>query len=96
MYKENIKRYHDKRIKKKEFKVGDLFLLFNSILKLFPGKLKSKWSGPFLIKEVKSYGAITIEDSKTKESWTVNGERLKNYLGGEFDREVCTISLLRT
>ncbi|XP_058774075.1 uncharacterized protein LOC131648329 [Vicia villosa] len=96
MYKENMKRYHDKRIKKKEFKVGDLVLLFNSRLKLFPGKLKSKWSGPFLIKEVKSYNAITIEDSKTKESWTVNGERLKNYLGGEFDREVCTISLLST
>src|SRR3954463_11397236 len=96
MYKENMKRYHDKRIKKKEFKVGDLVLLFNSRLRLFPGKLKSKWSGPFIIKEIKPYGAITIEDGKTKDSWTVNGERLKSYLGGEFDREVCTISLLST
>ncbi|XP_058759440.1 uncharacterized protein LOC131632726 [Vicia villosa] len=96
MYKENMKRYHNKKIKKKEFNVGDLVLLYNSRLRLFPGKLKSKWLGPFIIKEVKPYGAITIEDSKTKESWTVNGERLKNYLGGEFDREVCTLSLLST
>ncbi|XP_058722834.1 uncharacterized protein LOC131594665 [Vicia villosa] len=57
-------------------------------LRLFPGKLKSKWSGPFMVKEVKPYGAIVIDDSKTKEIWTVNGEILKVYLGGEFDREL--------
>ncbi|XP_058757838.1 uncharacterized protein LOC131631068 [Vicia villosa] len=96
MYKENMKRYHDKKLKKKEFKVGDLVLLFNSSLRLFPGKLKSKWLGPFMVKEVKPYGAIVIEDSKTKESWTVNGEILKVYLGGEFDREVCILELLST
>ncbi|XP_058732930.1 uncharacterized protein LOC131604512 [Vicia villosa] len=96
MYKENMKRYLDKKLKKKEFKVGDLVLLFYSRLRLFPGKLKSKWSGPFMVKEVKPYGAIVVEDSKTKESWTVNGERLKVYLGGEFGREVCIIALLST
>ncbi|XP_058764329.1 uncharacterized protein LOC131637777 [Vicia villosa] len=63
-------------------------------LGIFSDKLKSKWSGPFMVKEVKPYGAIVIEDSKTKESWTVNGERLKVYLGGEFDQEVCILELL--
>jgi hypothetical protein len=35
-----IKRWHDKRLKKKEFKPGDKVLLFNSKVKLFEhGKL---------------------------------------------------------
>ncbi|XP_050878249.1 uncharacterized protein LOC127082069 [Lathyrus oleraceus] len=62
-------------------------------LKLFPGKLKSKWSGPFRVKEVKEYGAIVIEDLEMKESWTVNGQRLKVYLGGHVDRGSYTIPL---
>ncbi|KAI5410259.1 hypothetical protein KIW84_055669 [Lathyrus oleraceus] len=64
-----------------------------ALLKLFPGKLKSKWSGPFRVKEVKEYGAIVIEDMEKKESWTVNGQRLKVYLGGHVDRGSCAISL---
>jgi len=39
-------------------------LLINSRLKLFPGKLKSKWSGPYVVKEVKPYGAIELEEPK--------------------------------
>ncbi|XP_058744371.1 uncharacterized protein LOC131616982 [Vicia villosa] len=68
LYKENMKRYHDKKIKKTYFKVGYLVLLFISRLRLFLRKLKSKWSGPFMVKEVKPYDAIVIEDSKTNES----------------------------
>jgi hypothetical protein len=49
LYKEKVKAYHDKRILNKDFKPGQMVLLFNSRLKLFPGKLKSKWSGPFKI-----------------------------------------------
>src|SRR3954470_3375773 len=60
MYKENMKRYHDKKLKKKEFKVGDLVLLFNSRLRLFPGKLKSKWSGPFMVRTIHGQGSKTI------------------------------------
>lgn len=48
-------------------------LLFNSRLKPFTGKLKSKWSRPFLVKEVKHFGAIVVEDPKSKQEWTVNG-----------------------
>ncbi|CAJ2671898.1 uncharacterized protein LOC123891769 [Trifolium pratense] len=86
LYKEKVKSYHDKKILSKEFKPGQMVLLFNSRLKLFPGKLKSKWSGPFRIKEIKPYGAVLLEDPKTKDTWTVNGQRLKLYFGGEFDR----------
>ena len=50
IYKERTKRWHDKHILKREFKAGDQVLLFNSRLKLFPGKLKSRWSGPFIVK----------------------------------------------
>ena len=48
-------------------------LLFNSRLKLFPGKLKSRWSGPYSIFLVTPYGDISLK--------SVNGQRLKHYLG---------------
>ncbi|XP_070043099.1 uncharacterized protein [Nicotiana tomentosiformis] len=47
LYKDKMKYLHDKYIRNKEFKEGDLVILFNSRLRMFPGKLKSKWSGPF-------------------------------------------------
>ncbi|XP_019427150.1 PREDICTED: uncharacterized protein LOC109335471 [Lupinus angustifolius] len=83
LYKEKVKVYHDRKIRKKDFRVGQSVLLFNFWMKLFPGKLKSKWAGPFLIKEVKLYGAIELQDTASQRSWTVNGQRLKLYLGGE-------------
>ncbi|GKA79698.1 reverse transcriptase domain-containing protein [Tanacetum coccineum] len=47
-YKERTKRWHDKRIKTlTNYEKGDKVLLFNSHLRLFPGKLKSRWYGPF-------------------------------------------------
>ena len=52
IYKERVKAYHDKKPMKRDFKLGKKVLLFNSRLKLFPGKLKSKWSGPFVINKV--------------------------------------------
>ena len=58
-------------------------------LKLFPGKLKSKWSGPFTIKEVMPYGAVELFDphsSTPDTSWVVNGQRLKLYHGGSINR----------
>ncbi|XP_028199523.1 uncharacterized protein LOC114384038 [Glycine soja] len=52
LYKERVKKYHDKKLLKKDFHPGQQVLLFNSRLKLFSGKLKSKWSGSFTIKKV--------------------------------------------
>nr|GEU69374.1 reverse transcriptase domain-containing protein [Tanacetum cinerariifolium] len=48
-YKEKTKRIHDSKIKNRVFNIGDRVLLFNSRLKIFSGKLKSRWSGPFTI-----------------------------------------------
>ncbi|CAJ2638318.1 unnamed protein product [Trifolium pratense] len=81
LYKEKVKSYHDKRLLNKNFRPGQMVLLFNSRLKLFPGKLKSKWSGPFKVHEVKPYGAVVLEDPATNETWTVNGQR-PTFLGG--------------
>ena len=47
IYKERTKAWHAKHIVRKEFESGQRVLLFNSRLKLFPRKLKSRWSGPF-------------------------------------------------
>jgi len=53
-----VKAYHDKKLLKRSFQPGQPFLLFNSRLRLFLGKLKSRWSGPFVVKQVKPYRAV--------------------------------------
>nr|GEU77271.1 reverse transcriptase domain-containing protein [Tanacetum cinerariifolium] len=55
IYKERTKKLHDDKIKNRIFNVGDQVLLFNSRLKIFSGKLKSRWSGPFTISEIYPY-----------------------------------------
>jgi hypothetical protein len=47
VYKEKTKAFHNKMISRKEFKVGQKVLLYQSRLRLFPGKLRSHWIGPF-------------------------------------------------
>jgi hypothetical protein len=47
IYKEKTKAFHDKMISRKEFKIGQKVLLYQSQLRLFPGKLRSHWIGPF-------------------------------------------------
>jgi hypothetical protein len=62
LYKERIKRCHNKRIKIKQFKLGDKVLLFNSHVHLFGhGKLRSKWEGPNLILHATDYGVVTLQ-----------------------------------
>ena len=61
IYKERTKRWHDKRIKQKEFHPRDKVLMFNSRVKLFGhGKLRSKWEGPFLVIDAATHGAVTL------------------------------------
>ena len=83
-----MKKYHDQKIEKQEFMVGDLMLLFNSSLNLFPSKLKSKWTGPYLVTQLFPHGEVELE---TKEGvrFKVNGQRIKIYFGhAEFVNEV--------
>ena len=42
IYKDKTKKWHDQRILRKEFKVEELVLLYNSRLSLFLGKLRSR------------------------------------------------------
>ncbi|GJY00676.1 putative nucleotidyltransferase, ribonuclease H [Tanacetum coccineum] len=87
IYKERTKRRHDSRLRgDKNFKVGDKVLLFNSRFKMHPGKLKSRWYEPNVVKIVYSYGTIKIIDRKGI-SFKVNGQRLKKYHDGHTDAE---------
>ena len=54
-------------------------LLFNSPLRLFLGKLRSKWIGPFVVTNVFPHGAVQIQSLKTQQEFKVNGHRLKPY-----------------
>nr|GEV72000.1 reverse transcriptase domain-containing protein [Tanacetum cinerariifolium] len=60
---EKTKKIHDSKIKNRVFNVGDQVLLFNSRLKIFPGKLKTRWTRPFTVTQVFLYG--TVELSQT-------------------------------
>jgi len=76
IYKERTKRWHDKRIKKKEFKPRDKVLLFNFRVKLFGhGKLRSKWEGPFKVIYPSPHGAVTLQNNEGT-LFKVNGHRL--------------------
>ena len=86
IYKEKTKKWHDQRIMRKELRAGDQVLLFNSRLKLFPGKLKSKWSGPYTVVSSTTFGAVTLR-TDTGEEFKVNGQRLKHYLSREKEKE---------
>ncbi|XP_014503241.1 uncharacterized protein LOC106763583 [Vigna radiata var. radiata] len=88
-YKEKVKFYHDRKLIKRVFNPGHQVLLFNSRLKLSLGKLKSKCSRPFMVKNVHPHGAIELVDlvvGDPQRSWVVNGQRLKHYMGGEVER----------
>jgi hypothetical protein len=69
-------------ITRKEFNVGDKVLLYHSRLKLFLGKLHSRWIGPFVVSNVFPYGAVEITSLKTNKVIKVNGHRLKTFYEG--------------
>ncbi|KAK8933442.1 hypothetical protein KSP39_PZI015251 [Platanthera zijinensis] len=94
LFKERTKKWHDARLTVREFKIGQLVLLFNSRLKLFPGKLKSRWSGPFIVKKVHPCGVITIGNEKDGSEFKVNGQRLKEY-HIDMDRRESTVMRLQ-
>ncbi|XP_015075473.1 uncharacterized protein LOC107019512 [Solanum pennellii] len=64
IYKEKMNKYNDQRIEMREFARADLVLIFISRLRLFPGKLMSKWIGPLLITKALSHGAIELENKE--------------------------------
>nr|GEZ42071.1 reverse transcriptase domain-containing protein [Tanacetum cinerariifolium] len=76
------KKLHDAKIKNRIFNVGDQVLLFNSRLKIFSGKLKSRWSGTFTISKIYPYGTAKLVHPDGC-NFKVNCHRLKHYHGGD-------------
>ncbi|CAM8940841.1 unnamed protein product [Rhodiola kirilowii] len=78
IYKEKTKKWHNKRIFRREFKKGEKVLLFKSRLKRFPGKLRSRWSGPFTVHKPHEDGHVELLKNDGT-IFTANGQRLKHY-----------------
>ncbi|GJU17131.1 reverse transcriptase domain-containing protein [Tanacetum coccineum] len=87
IYKEKTKRIHDAKIKNRVFNVGDQVLVFNSRLKIFSGKLKSRCSRPFTIAHVFPYGTVELSQNFGP-NFKVNGHRIKHYFGGNVPKLV--------
>jgi hypothetical protein len=77
IYKENTKAFHDQHILPKSFVPKQKVWLFNSKLRLFPGKLRSRWDGPFIVTLVSPHGAVKLWDPKDGSLFKVNDQRLK-------------------
>lgn len=77
-----MQKYHDQRIEKHKFAVGDLVPLLNSRIHFFARKLKSKVKEPFLKTNVFSLGAVELEN-KEGAKFTFNGQMIRIYLGHE-------------
>ena len=74
------KAWHDRHIKNKSFKVGDLVLLYDSKFLKFPGKFSMHWLDPYEVKHVTNTGVVQIAKLNGEVFPTmVNGSRLKLY-----------------
>nr|GEU92527.1 hypothetical protein [Tanacetum cinerariifolium] len=89
IYKERTKKLHDSKIKNFIFKVGDQVLLFNPRHKIFYGKLKTRWSGPFTITRIFPYDTIELSQPNGP-NFKVNGHRVKHYFGGDIPFNVAS------
>ena len=70
--KDKLKKWHNQLIARKNFKQEDQVLLYDSKLHLFPGKLKSRLNGPFVIHQVYPNGAVDLLNSKDNKIFKVN------------------------
>nr|GEU39334.1 hypothetical protein [Tanacetum cinerariifolium] len=87
IYKERTNKLHDSKITNHIFNVGDQVLLVNSRRKIFSGKLKTRWSGPFTITQVFPYGTVELS-LPNGPNFKVNGHRVKHYFGGDIPSKV--------
>ena len=82
LFKEKVKRWHDKRIQKCEFKVGEYVFLYNSRFRFFARKVLSKCEDPYVIEEVYRSGAIKINNAEGTNPKVVNGQQIKHHISG--------------
>ncbi|CAN6441210.1 unnamed protein product [Victoria cruziana] len=83
IFKEKMKAFHDKKILRKDFELGQKVWVYDSRLHLFPGKLKSRWIGPAIVQHVHPSGAVKVKLGRNH--FTVNGQRLKPYVDGAIE-----------
>ena len=77
---EKSKKWKDQMVARKNFQHGDKVLLYDSKLHIFPGKLKSRWIGPFTVRQVYPSGAVELLNSNERQTFKVTDHRLKPYV----------------
>ncbi|RDX85929.1 Pol polyprotein, partial [Mucuna pruriens] len=82
IYKQKVKRFHDQKILRKDFHIGQKVLLFNSRLKLISGKLHSRWDGPIVITNIFPHGVVQLKNEHTNNTFQVNGHQIKPFHEG--------------
>jgi len=88
LYKERTKRWHDARIKERQFQVGKKMLVHDSHFHLFPGKLQSRWGSPFEVNKV--FPSVVLELKKFDgHTFKINAYQAKAYQEGL--QQVCVI-----
>ena len=80
-YQKRIARASNKKVKLRNFKEGDLVLKVLKDETFDPrGKMKPRWSGPFIIMKIMSRGAIRIIELDGEEMLCpINMNRLRKY-----------------
>ncbi|XP_016173099.1 uncharacterized protein LOC107615560 [Arachis ipaensis] len=79
IYKEKMKAMHDRNIRRRQFRAGDLVLLYNSRLRLMPEKLRSRWESSYRVEKAEPYGVYHLRHPSSPNIFKVNGHRLKLY-----------------
>jgi hypothetical protein len=80
-FKDRQKEYYDKKIKTKQFKIGDKVLLYDSAKQMVHGdKFRDKYKeGIFIVQEVLSNGTYRILDEQGRLTKILTGDRLKEF-----------------
>ncbi|RVW66955.1 hypothetical protein CK203_064761 [Vitis vinifera] len=78
--KQRMKKWHDQLISNKEFQKGQRVLLYDTRLHIFPGKLKSRWIGPFIIHQVEENAKKLKEKIGKKSEQKQSKNRVKTGL----------------
>lgn len=80
VHKNREKAWHDRHIKSKAIKEGDLVLIYDCKFTWFPRKFCMHWLGPYQVKHVTEEGASSLAWlDGTMFPTMVNGSRLKLY-----------------
>lgn len=72
-YKERHKLFHEEHIVRKEFSLEMNVVLCDSKLHLFIGKLRPRWTGPYIVSHVFPYGVVEIQDPDSGTKFKLNG-----------------------